>query len=113
MSTTENSEVNTNDVPVTTSTSNTTVTTVGVISTTTPDLKSQDVCIAEGCNNAAVQHPEWDNEYCSVSCTYKHCKATFLDWLANNRYAKLKAKQADPDQVNSAATPNEEQSTTT
>jgi len=40
-------------------------------------------------------------------------RATFLDWLAHNRYAKLKAKQADADQVNTAATPNEEQSTTT
>jgi len=51
---------------------------LGVISTTTPELKSQDVCIRKGCNNAAVQHPEWDNEYCSVSCTYKHCKYVFI-----------------------------------
>jgi len=50
---------------------------LGVISTTTPEL-TQDVCIAKGCNNAAVQHPEWDNEYCSVSCTYKHCKYVYI-----------------------------------
>lgn len=99
------------DVTMTASTSKSTV--VGVISTTTPELKSQDVCIAEGCNNAAVQHPEWDNEYCSVSCTYKHCKATFLDWLANNRYAKAKALQVTVAQVNSPVKPDEEQSTTT
>ncbi|KAL4105195.1 hypothetical protein QTP88_020467 [Uroleucon formosanum] len=92
------------------STSQSTV--VGVISTTTPELKSQDVCIAEGCNNAAVQHPEWDNEYCSVSCTYKHCKATFLGWLANNRYAKAKALQLAA-QVNPPVKPDEEQPTTT
>ncbi|XP_022174361.1 TOX high mobility group box family member 4-like [Myzus persicae] len=97
-----------NDVSMTPSTS---TSTEGVISTTTPELKSQDVCIAEGCNNAAIQHAEWDNEYCSVSCTYKHCKATFLDWLESNK--KAKAIQIAADQVNAAVKPNEEQLTTT
>lgn len=42
---------------------------------TSSDNKIQDaMCIAEGCNKAAVSHPEWDNEYCSVDCCYNHCK---------------------------------------
>ncbi|KAL5237860.1 hypothetical protein ACI65C_005270 [Semiaphis heraclei] len=112
MSDVVNSEANTNDTPVTSCTSNAEETTVGVISTTTPEIKTQELCIARGCNNAAIQHPEWDNEYCSVSCTYKHCKETFLVWLDQNKCNKLKP-ELNADQVNSAATPNEEQSTTT
>lgn len=82
---------------------------------TTTSLKTPEMCIAEGCNNLAVQHPEWDNEYCSVSCTYIHCKSTFTAWLSNNKTLKPKTTAAPATQVNVAVTPNEPEthSTTT
>ncbi|XP_025191055.1 TOX high mobility group box family member 4-like [Melanaphis sacchari] len=85
-----NTNVDENDADIDASESISTTTGNTGVSSTTPEIKTQDICIAEGCNNAAIQHPEWDNEYCSVSCTYKHCKATFIAWLENNKTAKAK-----------------------
>jgi len=36
------------------------------------------MCIAEGCRELAVTHPEWDNEYCSIICCYNHCKYAYI-----------------------------------
>ncbi|XP_027850395.1 uncharacterized protein LOC114129765 isoform X1 [Aphis gossypii] len=88
-----------NNATMNESSSNSTSANTGV-SSTTPEIKTQDMCIAEGCNNLAIQHAEWDNEYCSVSCTYKHCKATFKAWLENNKTSKPKSVPAPVTQVN-------------
>ena len=32
------------------------------------------VCIRSGCNNPAVDNPEWEDEYCSNECVVTHCK---------------------------------------
>jgi len=93
------------------STSKSTTVNTGV-STTTPELKTQDMCIAEGCYNIAIQHAEWDNEYCSVSCTYKHCKATFIAWLENNKTAKAKEVPASVTEVNAVVNEEKEESET-
>ncbi|XP_050438832.1 TOX high mobility group box family member 4-like [Adelges cooleyi] len=58
------------------------------------DKKTPEMCILEGCKNAAISHPEWDNEYCSVTCCYEHCKTTFHLWLEGNKIAIKKVKLA-------------------
>ncbi|VVC34986.1 Hypothetical protein CINCED_3A000378 [Cinara cedri] len=39
---------------------------------------NQEICIAEGCNNIPITHPEWDHEYCSIKCCYNHCRYVFI-----------------------------------
>lgn len=49
-----------------------------IIASTSNDHKTQEMCIAEGCNNKAIPHQEWDNEYCSVNCCYNHCQYVII-----------------------------------
>ncbi|XP_050528750.1 uncharacterized protein LOC126898580 isoform X2 [Daktulosphaira vitifoliae] len=60
-----------------------------------PKTSNENMCIHDGCSNAAVVHPEWDNEYCSVQCCYNHCKATFQAWLEANKMTKNKVVQME------------------
>ncbi|XP_025408026.1 uncharacterized protein LOC112681900 isoform X2 [Sipha flava] len=76
--------------------------------TSTPnDSKTQDKCIAEGCQNLAVADSEWDCEYCSISCCYDHCKFTFNAWLESNKKTKAKTSTISSTHENVASTSNQ------
>lgn len=53
-----------------------------VVSSTPNDPKPQTKCIAQGCQNMAIAHAEWDNEYCCLRCCYNHCKYVYI--ILNN-----------------------------
>ncbi|XP_034411916.1 TOX high mobility group box family member 4-like [Cyclopterus lumpus] len=40
----------------------------------------RSMCIRAGCTNAAMESPEWDNEYCSNECVATHCSTIFKAW---------------------------------
>ncbi|XP_053558257.1 TOX high mobility group box family member 4 isoform X2 [Bombina bombina] len=42
----------------------------------------QPRCVRSGCENPPVESKDWDNEYCSNECVAKHCRDTFLAWVA-------------------------------
>ncbi|KAM4810193.1 TOX high mobility group box family member 4 [Rhinophrynus dorsalis] len=42
----------------------------------------QPRCVRSGCENPPVESKDWDNEYCSNECVVKHCRDTFLAWVA-------------------------------
>ncbi|CAH2294619.1 TOX high mobility group box family member 4 isoform X2 [Pelobates cultripes] len=42
----------------------------------------QQRCVRSGCENPPVESKDWDNEYCSSECVVKHCKDTFMTWIA-------------------------------
>lgn len=48
-----------------------------LVSNVSNEHKTPDMCITAECKNMAISHPEWDNEYCSISCCYNHCKYVF------------------------------------
>lgn len=48
--------------------------------TTSSTANRQGKCIRNGCQNDAVESPEWDMEYCSASCCVKHCADIFHAW---------------------------------
>ncbi|XP_063769587.1 TOX high mobility group box family member 4 isoform X2 [Pseudophryne corroboree] len=42
----------------------------------------QPRCVRSGCENLPIESKDWDNEYCSNECVVKHCRDTFLAWVA-------------------------------
>ncbi|KAM4708538.1 LOW QUALITY PROTEIN: TOX high mobility group box family member 4 [Discoglossus pictus] len=42
----------------------------------------QPQCVRSGCENPPVECKDWDNEYCSNECVVKHCRDTFMAWIA-------------------------------
>ncbi|XP_075068146.1 TOX high mobility group box family member 4 isoform X2 [Mixophyes fleayi] len=42
----------------------------------------QPQCVRSGCENPPIESKDWDNEYCSNECVVKHCRDTFLAWVA-------------------------------
>uniref|UniRef100_A0A803JTP6 TOX high mobility group box family member 4 n=1 Tax=Xenopus tropicalis TaxID=8364 RepID=A0A803JTP6_XENTR len=53
-----------------------------VSSSPPPSLSPQPRCVRSGCENAPIECKDWDNEYCSNDCVVKHCRDTFMAWIA-------------------------------
>ncbi|XP_019638325.1 PREDICTED: TOX high mobility group box family member 3-like [Branchiostoma belcheri] len=44
---------------------------------------SRQQCLRQGCENLAIESPDWDNEYCSNECVVSHCRDVFTAWVAS------------------------------
>lgn len=53
-----------------------------------PPNQSQEtapqLCIRVGCQNPAIAHRDWEDEYCSNSCVVLHCRNVFSNWVQSN-----------------------------
>ncbi|XP_068097498.1 TOX high mobility group box family member 4 isoform X2 [Hyperolius riggenbachi] len=49
----------------------------------------QPRCVRSGCENLPVESKDWDNEYCSNECVVKHCRDTFMAWIAGRSLGTL------------------------
>ncbi|KAM4049990.1 TOX high mobility group box family member 4 isoform 2-T2 [Anomaloglossus baeobatrachus] len=49
----------------------------------------QPRCLRSGCENSPVESKDWDNEYCSNECVVKHCRDTFMSWVATRNLGTL------------------------
>ncbi|KAM5192406.1 TOX high mobility group box family member 4 [Mantella aurantiaca] len=54
-----------------------------------PSPSPQPRCVRSGCDNTPVESKDWDNEYCSNECVVKHCRDTFLAWIATRSQGTL------------------------
>jgi toll-like receptor 13 len=50
-----------------------------------PMAPPPSMCIRQGCQQNAVVHPNWDNEYCSNECVVDHCRDVFGAWVATRQ----------------------------
>uniref|UniRef100_A0A182PSU4 Uncharacterized protein n=1 Tax=Anopheles epiroticus TaxID=199890 RepID=A0A182PSU4_9DIPT len=57
-------------------------------------------CIRQGCNNQAIENPDWEDEYCSQECVVAHCRAVFAifqeDCLKGNGPSQQQQPQTFP-----------------
>ncbi|XP_006821180.1 TOX high mobility group box family member 3-like isoform X1 [Saccoglossus kowalevskii] len=49
----------------------------------TNERKRSATCMRVGCENPAVESPDWDKEYCSNECVVSHCRDVFTAWVAS------------------------------
>uniref|UniRef100_A0A182N8F8 Uncharacterized protein n=1 Tax=Anopheles dirus TaxID=7168 RepID=A0A182N8F8_9DIPT len=45
-----------------------------------PSQEIHHKCFRQGCNNTAVENPDWEDEYCSQECVISHCRAVFANF---------------------------------
>lgn len=50
-----------------------------------PEPKDPNLCVNEGCVNAAVFAEERGPGYCSNDCVAKHCRNVFQAWVAERK----------------------------
>ncbi|KAG8455524.1 hypothetical protein GDO86_001641 [Hymenochirus boettgeri] len=63
---------------------------VELVSNSPPHNPSpQPRCVRSGCDNPPIENKDWDNEYCSNECVVKHCRDTFMAWIAARNQGTL------------------------
>uniref|UniRef100_A0A182IES0 TOX high mobility group box family member 4 n=2 Tax=Anopheles arabiensis TaxID=7173 RepID=A0A182IES0_ANOAR len=69
-------------------------------STAEPPAAIPQTCIRQGCNNLAIENPDWEDEYCSQECVVAHCRAVFAtfqeDCLKGNAPPQPPQQQSYP-----------------
>ncbi|XP_055301347.1 TOX high mobility group box family member 4-like isoform X3 [Sitodiplosis mosellana] len=50
-------------------------------------------CIRAGCQNTAIAHKDWEDEYCSNHCVVLHCRNVFSNWVQSNNATSINPQQ--------------------
>ena len=47
--------------------------------------KNKQMCHGVNCSNYAIEHSDWEDEFCSSSCVIKTCKSVFADYFSDKK----------------------------